>query len=161
MIGQSDTTGFVTLVGATRMPRYVVSHLLGFVGAVFGGALGFYLFGWLYYYSFYGLMIPGAFLGGGCGLLARHASTTRGVICGIAAALFALFTEWRFFPFTDDKSLVYFAGHVTSLSPVTWLMVVVGAFIAYWLARDAGIWRYPSAASPKGSFSTKGPGEAA
>jgi hypothetical protein len=161
MIGQIDTTGFVTLLGATRMPRYVVSNFLGLVGAILGGALGFYIFRWLIGHGFYGLMIPGALLGGGCGLLARHASNTRGIVVGIAAAIFALFTEWWFFPFSDDKSLAYFASHVTSLNPVTWLMVVVGAFIASWLARDSGIYRLSTAAHPGRPVSTKGPGEAA
>jgi hypothetical protein len=145
MIGQSDTAGFLTIVGANRMPRFVISHLLGFVGAVVGGALGFYIFGWLVGHSFYGLMIPGALLGGGCGLLARHVSQGRGIACGIAAAVFAFFTEWWYFPFTDDKSLAYFVSHLSSLSRVTWLMAVIGAVIAYWLGRDAGIGRVSSA----------------
>ncbi len=132
------------------MPRYVVSHLLGFVGAVVGGALGFYIFGWLARHSFYGLMIPGALLGGGCGLLARHPSQARGVVCGVAAALFSLFTEWWYFPFAADTSATFFVEHATSLSPVTWLMVVVGAFIAFWLGRDAGFGRSFSASGPAG-----------
>ena len=41
-----------------------------------------------------GLMIPGAFLGLGCSLLARHPSIVRGVFCGIAALGLSLFTEW-------------------------------------------------------------------
>jgi len=137
------------------MPRYLVSHLLGFVGAVVGGALGFYMFGWLVRHAFYGLMIPGALLGGGCGLLARHASNERGIICGIAAAMLALFTEWWYFPFKADTSLTYFVSNISSLSAVTWVMVIIGAFIAYWLARDAGIWlsrpapRPDSLASPE------------
>lgn len=120
------------------MPRYVVSHLLGFLGAVIGGALGFYIFGWFARHGFYGLMIPGALLGGGCGLLARHSSPARGVICAVGAALLALFTEWRYFPFLADTSASYFVEHLSSLSPVTWIMVVFGALIAYWLGRDAG-----------------------
>jgi hypothetical protein len=122
------------------MLRYVVSHLLGFVGAVLGGVLGFYIFRWLASQGFYGLMIPGALLGGGCGLLARHESQERGIICGIAAALLALFAEWRVFPWVGEghETLAYFVSNLRNLSPVTWLMVVVGAFIAYWLGRDAG-----------------------
>jgi hypothetical protein len=148
MIGQSNTAMFVTIVGAKRMPRYLVSHLLGFVGALLGGALGFYIFGWLVRHGFYGLMIPGALLGGGCGLLARHASNARGIVCGVAAALFALFTEWWYFPFKDDTSVADFVSNLSSRGPVTGLMIVVGAFIAYWLGRDAGIWRFSTAAGP-------------
>jgi hypothetical protein len=139
------------------MPRYLVSHLLGLVGAVLGGVLGFYVFGWLYYYNFYGLMIPGAFLGGGCGLLARHASNERGILCGVAAAVLELYTEWRFFPFKDDKSLAYFIRNVSDLTPVTWLMVIIGAFIAYWLGREAGFGRSWSATGPSHPVSTGRP----
>ncbi len=144
------------------MPRYLVSNLLGITGAIVGGVLGFYIFRWLLGYRFYGLMIPGALLGGGCGVLAQHASNARGIVCGAAAAVFALFTEWWFFPFAGDghETLSYFVSHLTSLTPVTWIMVVVGAFIAYWLARDAGIWRFTSSPGPGRPVSTKGPGEA-
>ena len=53
------------------MSRYLISNLLGLVGAIAGGVLGFYTFGWLSRQGFYGLIIPGAFLGLGCSLLAR------------------------------------------------------------------------------------------
>lgn len=139
------------------MPRYVMSHLLGLIGAVVGGALGFYIFGWLARHGFYGLMIPGALLGGGCGLLARHESNARGIICGVAAAVLALFTEWWFFPFAADTSGAYFLEHLTNLSPVTWLMVVVGAFIAYFLGRDAGFGRSRLASGPRSPISTERP----
>jgi|SRR6516162_7326792 hypothetical protein len=139
------------------MPRYVVSHLLGFVGAVVGGALGFYIFGWFWGYGWYGLMIPGALLGGGCGLLARHPSTARGIVCAVAAAVFELFTEWWYRPFNADNSLAYFVANLTSLKPYTWLMVVIGAFIAFWLARDAGIGRSASATGPGQPASSRRP----
>ena len=64
--------------------------------ARFGGVLGFYTFRWLLGQGFYGLMIPGAFLGLGCSLLAQHPSVVRGVFCGIAAFALSQFTEWYF-----------------------------------------------------------------
>ncbi len=36
------------------MPRYLISNLLGLVGAVIGGVLGFYTFRWLHGQGFYG-----------------------------------------------------------------------------------------------------------
>jgi len=141
------------------MPRYLVSNLLGTAGAIVGGALGFYIFRWLLSYNFYGLMIPGALLGGGCGVLAQHPSKARGIVCGAAATVFALVTEWSLRPFLADPSPEYFLAHLTSLSPVTWLMTAVGAFIAYWLASDAGIWRLSATRGPGRTVSTKGPEE--
>jgi hypothetical protein len=154
MIGQSDIAGFVTESGAKRMPRNLVSHLLGFVGAVLGAALGFYIVGWLAGHAFYGMMIPGALLGGGCGLLARHPSEARGIVCGICALVFALFNEWWYFPFLGKpgeghETLAYFASHLTNLTTLTWFMVAFGALIAYWLGRDAGIGRSRLASGPR------------
>ncbi len=59
------------------MLRLVISNLLGLAGAAVGGVLGFYIFGWMFERGWYGLMIPGAFLGLGCSMLARHPSLAR------------------------------------------------------------------------------------
>jgi len=120
------------------MPRHLVSNLLGLVGAIVGGVLGFYTFGWLLSYGFYGLMIPGAFLGLGCSLAASHPSTIRGILCGLAALGLAIFSEWKYRPFEADQSFSYLLAHLTSLTPVTLLMIGVGAAIAFWVGKDAG-----------------------
>ncbi len=121
------------------MPRHLVSNLLGLVGAIVGGVLGFYTFGWLVYYGYYGLMIPGAFLGLGCSLAASHPSMIRGLLCGIAAVGLAIFTEWKYWPFAADESFSFLVTHLTSKGPVTLLMIGVGAFIAFWVGKDSGI----------------------
>ena len=121
------------------MPRHLISNLLGLVGAVVGGALGFFIFSWLWNRGFYGLMIPGALLGLGCSLLARHFSMARGVLCGVAALGLALFTEWWFQPFDADHSLSYFLTHVKDLTGTTLLMTGIGAIIAFWVGKDGGL----------------------
>src|SRR5262245_30564876 len=124
------------------MPRRLISNLLSLVGAIVGGVVGFYTFGWLVGQGFYGLMIPGALLGLGCGLGAQHHSLGRGLLCGAAALPLALFSEWWFLPFNADKSWSFFIGHLTNLQPLTWLMAGAGALIAFWIAKDAGYrWR--------------------
>jgi hypothetical protein len=120
------------------MSRYLISNLLGLVGAIAGGVLGFYTFQWLLGQGFYGLIIPGAFLGLGCSLVARHPSRARGIVCAIAALALGLYTEWRFFPFAADESLSYFLKNLSNLKPVTILMIAVAAFVAFWLGGDAG-----------------------
>ena len=57
--------------------RAIISNILGLVGAVAGGVLGYYIFKWLLGYNLYGMMIPGGLLGLGSGLLARHPSQLR------------------------------------------------------------------------------------
>jgi hypothetical protein len=116
------------------MSPYLISHLLGLVGALIGGTLGFYTFGWLHDHGYYGPMIPGAFLGLGSGLLARHHSLVRGVLCGVAAIGLSLFTEWWFRPFLADHSFQYL---VHNLNTVTWGMIAAGSVIAFWVSKDA------------------------
>jgi hypothetical protein len=121
--------------------RQITSCFLSLVGAVTGGVLGYYIFRWIYHHGFYGMMVPGALVGLGCGLVAQHSSHIRGVICAVAALGLGLFTEWNFFPFVDDKSLGFFLKNIPALSPVTLLMIALGAFFAYWLGKDAGFLR--------------------
>jgi hypothetical protein len=130
------------------MARYLVSNLLGLVGAVLGAVVGFYTFTWLKGHGFYGLMIPGAFLGLGCGLAAQHPSIPRGIVCGIAALLLALFTEWWYWPFEQDNRYLFLVMHFTELSPVTLLMTGLGAVIAFWVGKDAGFRKLPDVRRP-------------
>jgi hypothetical protein len=125
--------------------RQVASCILGLIGAVIGGALGYYIFMWVASQGFYGLMIPGALLGLGCSLLSRHRSHLRGVICALAACALGLYSEWKFRPFVADDSFGYLLRHVGELLPITQAMIVLGAFFAYWLGRDAGFVWLPGA----------------
>jgi hypothetical protein len=67
------------------MPRHVVSNFLGLVGAVLGGALGFFVTRFARDHGFYAMVVPGGFIGLGCGLLAQHRSPIRGLVCGVLA----------------------------------------------------------------------------
>jgi hypothetical protein len=120
------------------MKRVLISNLLGLIGAAAGGVLGFYTFGWLEDHGFYGLAIPGSFLGLGCGLLAQHRSWARGILCGAAAFALSLFTEWKFHPFVDDPSFSYMVAHLKDLRSVTMLMIGLATVIAFWVGQDAG-----------------------
>ena len=120
------------------MRRRLISNLLGVVGAILGGVLGFYTFHWLVGHGFYGLAIPGAFLGLGCGLMAQHSSIPRGIACGIAALLLSLYSEWTFRTFVVDKSFSYMVTHIMDKDSVTKIMIVLGTVIAYWVGKDGG-----------------------
>ena len=139
------------------MARLVISNLLGLVGAIIGGVLGFYTFAWLEDKGFYGLAIPGAFLGLGCGLLSRHNSIARGLLCGAAALGLSLFTEWKFHHFLVDNSFSYMVNHLYEKGPVTLLMIGLGTVIAFWVGKDGGFRRLPEARSgPRTSDPSKG-----
>ncbi len=129
------------------MSRHLVSNLLGLVGAIIGGAIGFYTFDWLRNQNLYGLMIPGALLGLGSSLLARHRSVARGVVCGLAALGLGIYTEWKFWPFRSDESFSYFLRNITSLKTATLLMIAFGAVIATVIGREAGFGHFSSSAA--------------
>ncbi len=89
------------------MTRLLISNLLGLIGAAIGGVVGFYTFGWLSAYGFFGWAIPGAFLGLGCGLLAQHRSWARGIVCAVAGLVLSFVAEWYYHPFLEDGSFSF------------------------------------------------------
>ncbi len=117
--------------------------LMGLSGAVVGGVVGHGAAFWIARQGFYALVLPGALLGLGGGLLVRDRSSARGVVCGLAALGLGLFTDWRVEPFIKDSSLAYYLGHIHQLQPITWLMITAGGGFGYWLAlgRERGIQR--------------------
>src|SRR4051794_6135163 len=108
------------------MRNPIASNVLGLAGAAVGGIVGYSVFTWILGQGFYGLMIPGALLGVGCSLVARHRSLARGVVCGVAALLLGLYAEWRYWPFKADPSYAYMVTHFYLLKSLTLLMIGFG-----------------------------------
>ena len=119
------------------MLRYLISNLLGLVGAALGGVAGFYLYCWIVSKGYIGGMIPGAFLGLGCSLLARHQSYARGVVCGIAGLVLGFFADW----YTNDttKTFLEYLQDLKRVNQVYMLMILLGAAIAFWIGKDSGL----------------------
>jgi hypothetical protein len=105
--------------------------LLGLLGAAAGGGAGYFAFFWIASHGFYALVVPGGLLGIAAGLCARRRCPPLAVICGIASLLLGLITEWRFRPFVADAGMSYFLTHIHNLSPVTMIMIVLGAIVSY------------------------------
>jgi hypothetical protein len=136
----------------------IVSNVLGFLGAVAGGAVGFFAFGWLISKGFYGGLLPGGLLGLGCALAARHPSRGRGVVCGIAGLALGLFAESWYRFFVDHPEMGYFFRHLQDVSSVDWLFLIIGAVLAYWIGQDSGYSRVgPRRGKPRG-FPPASPG---
>ncbi len=123
-------------------PARLQTIALGLLGAVIGGAAGYFLFFWIARQGFYALALPPGLMGYAAGFLARRRSLPLAVVCGVAGLALGLFTEWRFAPFVADSSLLYFVTHIHDLKPITLLMVALGTVLSYWLAlgrpADAG-----------------------
>lgn len=107
---------------------------LGLVGAAVGGVAGFFVFQWIFRQGFYALIIPGASLGLVGGYCVRGRSVPFAILCGIAGLALGLFTEWRFFPFAKDESLVYYITHIQGKRPITLIMLAIGTVISFRLA---------------------------
>jgi hypothetical protein len=61
---------------------------LGLAGAIIGGVAGHYVFLWIANHGFYAIMLPGAFVGWGCGALSGRRSVPLAIVCsalGLAA----------------------------------------------------------------------------
>jgi hypothetical protein len=125
-------TGAAMSVSGARQ-AFVI--LRGIVGAVIGGAIGYFVFRWLAKSGFYGMIIPGALLGLCAGLAARGQSITLGIIAAIAALVLSVIAEWSVFPFVRDGSLVYFVTHVHTLPAIKLIMIAMGVGLAYWLGQ--------------------------
>jgi len=138
------------------MVHRLISTTLGVIGAVVGGYAGYKLFFWIANQGLYALVLPGAAIGIGCGLLARHQSVLRGIACAVAALGLGLYTEWKFQPFVVDDRFPYLVLHFYNLKPITLIMIGLGTALSYYLGKDAGF-----LAPRKGKLSapTSGPGE--
>jgi hypothetical protein len=126
------------------MPESIgrANWIFGVVGAVAGGALGFFAFQLLTREGFYGLLLPGAALGLGCGALSGGKSNGLAALCCVLAALLGIITEWWFFPFMADGSLLYFAAHLQDLRITTLVSIAAGALFGFWFGRgrEGGVW---------------------
>lgn len=103
-----------------------------FLGALTGGAAGYFLFFWLASRGYYGLAIPGGLLGVGAGVF-RCRSRLTPLACAVLALALGAFTEWRYAPFIVDSSLGYFVRHFSDLQPASVIMIAIGVFAGFWV----------------------------
>jgi hypothetical protein len=107
------------------------NDLLSLLAGIAGGIVGFFAFTWIARHGFYALILPGALVGLGA-TMAKGNAGWLAIACGVLGLAFGLFSEWRFAPFVADQSLPYFLTHIQRLSPVTLIMIALGAFFAFW-----------------------------
>ncbi len=107
----------------------------GLVGGLIGGFVGYLAYAWLLTQGFYSVILPGALLGLGFGLAAQYRSVAFGIVCAFCGLILGYFCEWKEFPFVADDSFAYFLTHVYQLKPVTQIMIVLGAVMAFWFGR--------------------------
>ena len=114
---------------------------LGVVGGAAGGAAGHFLFFWIARQGLYAIVLPGALVGIGCGLLSGRKSICLGVLCALSGLALGIFTEWRFAPFAADRSLAFFLLHLNHLPAVKLVLLTLGSGLAFGLGmgRDRSV----------------------
>jgi hypothetical protein len=105
--------------------------LLVLGGAVVGGLVGCWAFGWALAQGFYALILPGGLLGLGAGL-ARNRSLVLAVVCGLLATALGVFAEWHYRPWVKDDSLSYFLLNFHKNDSLTLLMIAIGGVLGFW-----------------------------
>lgn len=113
-------------------PSRIVGLIRGVVGAVLGAVLGHCAFVWMLRQGFYALILPGALVGLGFGLLSRRQSMSWGIGCGVFGVAVGAFSEWRTAPFVEDGGFLFFLTHLHELQPITVLLILLGGFFAFW-----------------------------
>jgi hypothetical protein len=108
------------------------SELSVLIGAAAGGLFGYALFLLLVRRGYHGLTVPGGLLGLGAGLF-RTKSKAIPIICGVAALVLGLFTQWRLEAYFAGITLTDFLLHVHQLAPFTLLMIGAGSAIGFYV----------------------------
>ena len=119
--------------GTNPMP---IAFLRGLLGAILGGAIGYFGFFWLTRFQIYALVLPGAMLGLGFGLAAGRKSYGFGVFCAVAAFFLGCVAEWKRSPFLADESFSFFVTHLNHLDhPAALILLILGVVMAFWFGR--------------------------
>ena len=121
----------------TKAANYnpAIDVLRGLIGAAVGGAVGYFVFGWLVSQGFYAVALPGVLLGVGAGLLRQRQSLAFSIVCAITAVVLGILAEWKHFPYAADESLGYFLEHLQDLRPISLIMIALGGFAGFWFSR--------------------------
>lgn len=107
-------------------------NLLAIAGAIVGGVVGWFGYGWCVERGFVPIALPGGLAGIGAGLFACRARWVP-IACGVIALAAGVAADWYNRPFKDDQSLVFYLKHITNVDSVGMLTIFVGAAIGFWL----------------------------
>ena len=111
------------------MTKLAIKNLiLGVVGGVGGGVIGFLICKWLSSQGFYAVVIPGSLVGMGFGYCARKRHVVFGCVSGILGLFAGLITQWKVY--SNEPSFWKLVGELKDYSAVTWIMLGLGTVFA-------------------------------
>lgn len=105
----------------------------GFTGCLIGAGLAWFPALWIMHKGVLGAFLIGAAAGilGRCALGRRHGGLAY-FSAGLAFAL-ATICHWHLAPFVPDESLGYFIRHMSDLGWKTWVDLIFGSCLAYYI----------------------------
>ena len=115
----------------------VLAWVRGIAGAAIGGLLGYLMFDFLLGYGLYAGIVPGAFIGIGFSIAARHISLVAGVLCGIVGLFFGFWCDAVTNLPPDD--LVSYFKEIDQVPTVNLLMIVIGGVASFWFGRGRNL----------------------
>ncbi len=103
--------------------------LLGAVGGLLGGVVGYFAVSWLAQNGFYAMVLPGALVGLGTGWLGRSHSLPRGIVAGVAAVISGTLIEWQVF--YSANALSFFLQNINEIGAVSFAMIGLGGVLGF------------------------------
>ena len=103
--------------------------VLGTLGGLAGGAIGFFACQLLADQGLYAAVLPGALVGLGFAFAARKKHIAFGIISAILGLVAGLVTQWRVY--SNEPSFFKLVGELKDYSMVTWLVLGVGTVLAF------------------------------
>ena len=111
-------------------PAVLIKALSGSVAGVIIGAAGVTV---LLKYGLYAIVLPGALVGLGTGLMSRRASWTFAIYSGVVGAVLCLLLHWKYF--RAGTSFFEFLRDLGDLPTDIRLRMAAGVFAAVWFGR--------------------------
>lgn len=118
-----------------RQPVPPTALIKGAVGALAGAVAGYFAFNFMASNGLYMMVVPGAFIGIGCGYASRVRSPALGIVAAVVALVASVLIEWNFAPFIKDGSLTYFIAHIFDVIPSHLVMMAVGCLFGFWFGQ--------------------------
>ena len=111
-------------------PAVLIKALSGSVAGVIIGVAGFTF---LLKYGLYAIVLPGAAVGLGTGLMSRRASWTFAIYSGVVGAVLCLLLHWKYF--RAGTAFSEFLGDLGNLPTDIKLRMAAGVVAAVWFGR--------------------------
>lgn len=111
---------------------------LGVAGALLGAVVGHFICRWAAGIGFYAVAIPGMLAGVGTARFAPRVDVGVALTTGLIGLVAGVLTEWLLWPWLSDPSLGHFLANLHNLTPLTWILIALGAVFAYWFSFKPG-----------------------